>query len=132
MKKVILLAGAFCFITAANLNASDLVAVTEHTVMADDWKKVKNGAWLGKDNTWYKLGDNKVWWSRDGKKWEEAKDGTWQDKEGKWLKIGENKLWWSKDGQEWSEVPEWKWEGEDGTWYKFDKDWTLWSMKAKK
>jgi hypothetical protein len=133
MKKVILLTGTFCIIlAAANVNATTPKTAAVLIVMAGDFKKVKDGTWLGKDNTWYKIGDKKVWWSKDGKKWEESKEGMWQDKEGKWLRIGDNKLWWSKDGKEWSEVPEWKWEGEDGTWYKFDKDWSLWSMTAKK
>jgi len=95
------------------------------------WEKDSDGAWEGKNKTWYKLDEKaNVWSSKDGKSWQAVKDGMWQDKDGKWLKIGDKKLWWSADGgKTWSEVPEWKWMGGDGIWYKFDPNWTLWINK---
>lgn len=133
MKKLILVASVFCFVSASAVNTYAF-SVESISMITEDWKKSKEGTWMGKDKTWYKLNtkDASVWWSKDGKKWEAVKDGMWQDKDGKWLKIGEGRLWWSTDGKEWAEVPEWKWEGADGVWNKFDKDWTLWTMKAQK
>jgi hypothetical protein len=131
MKKLILAAAVI--LSACTVNAFTVKTSATVTVGTDmDWMKAKDGTWMGKDKTWYKLDDKAmVWWSKDGKKWEASKDGMWQDKDGKWLKIDNKMLKWSADGgKTWSDVPEWKWQGDNGVWYKFDKDWSLWSMQA--
>jgi hypothetical protein len=138
MKKLILMAGIFCFATAAKSATTNVITGTHLEIIVEDWMKAKEGTWEGtheNKKVWYKLNtkDASLWWSMDGKKWEAVKDGMWQDKEGKWLKIDSKMLKWSADGgKTWVEVPEWKWEGSNGMWYKFDKDWSLWSMSGKK
>lgn len=123
MKKTLLfmLAISLWMSTSASAQINNQTNKTTEMDNQQEWKKSKDGTWMGKDNRWYKLDENgTLWVARDKKNWESSKDGTWQDKDGKWYKVTNKKLMWSTDGVTWAEVSESKWKGPDGIMYKYN------------
>lgn len=137
MKKIMLLACAYCFTYAATASESPANFKTAASIIeAMDWVKTPTGTWVGTHagkKLFYKINatDGTLWSSADNQKWEPVKENTWQDKNGKWLKLDNNELKSSTDGKAWSVVLDSQWESENGTWYKFDKDLILWSKAEK-
>lgn len=136
MKKLMfVLVASFIMLSVQNSFAG-LSNVTS-SVLQDankDWKSAKDGMWMGKDKTWYKLDANMMLTaSKDGMKWEPVKEGMWQDIHGKWLKYQDHKVMMSSDnGKTWSQTRDNKWEGPDNTMYKIDdKGHVMMMMKEK-
>lgn len=101
--------------------------------MHADWQVSKDGTWQGDNNTWYKMQNNTLMTSTDGKTWTASTDGYWMDKNTNRYTYKNNSLVWSTDGgTTWNPVPGNAWQGADGTWYMFDKNGKLSTRKEVK
>jgi len=53
--------------------------------------------WQDKEGKWLKIGDKKLWWSKDGKEWGEVPEWKWEGHDGVWNKFDKDwSLWTAK------------------------------------
>lgn len=127
MKKLILISCiclSWVFFTNAQVTKPAESKKSETIKQSEKFQPASDNAWIGINNTRYKLNDeHSLMASTDNKTWVPVSNGIWEDKDGKMLKVENKKLMESKDmGVIWTEVKDRMFKGYDNRTYMFDKN----------